>query len=488
MDDMGIEQFSELTPDLCAQYAHETTNRLKKIGTDTKPLSENSIVRFLQSLDVVYGVRHMVLDSLPSFPWADQTARTLAGIIWDDEVELRTAPIPRDIAAAAFKVAHGAVMNADSVIAQQTGVDKFGLPYLDRDGIFLFSCCFFLIGFVSGMRDTELGSLDAGVAYSETHQDGETYCWITGTTSKGPRKATPAVWLVPPIAKTAIDVVTKVTERFRTYCANRVKEIEEQFTTKLPSTWRKKLLAELIQVRQGAKALFLENNTLGEVRCLYNSSANKMLRKLFLPFGHYITVRQLRRTYAVFMAENTMGDLRYLRVQFKHATIRLTSLYAMMPGQDKALYKEIEKAIRESKESRLASWMSNDVALAGGGGVRFTNYRNGQPMKFFPNQAEMIRRLANIVSIRGTGHSWCMSEMDGCGGEGLYEMTRCADCDGAVIDEAHVKVWQGLMAQSRELLDHSDIGPGGLSWAKRNYEKARNVLKRLKVKTRRKPN
>lgn len=56
------------------------------------------------------------------------------------------------------------------------------------------------------------------------------------------------------------------------------------------------------------------------------------------------------------------------------------------------------------------------------------------------SRKKLIEDTADVVSIRATGHGWCLASDVGCGGQGLYEPTRCRECRNGLMDDTHVPV------------------------------------------------
>jgi hypothetical protein len=95
---------------------------------------------------------------------------------------------------------------------------------------------------------------------------------------------------------------------------------------------------------------------------------------------------------------------------------------------------------------------------------------------------KLAEDTAGLVNIRATGHGWCLASDAGCGGQGLYEPTRCLDCRNGVIDSSHVHVWESILAQQRELLvSAADCGPSGSRRIQRDLAHAEKVLGNLGI-------
>ena len=98
------------------------------------------------------------------------------------------------------------------------------------------------------------------------------------------------------------------------------------------------------------------------------------------------------------------------------------------------------------------------------------------------DRKDLLVSAAEHIHIRATGHGWCLTQDEGCGGAGLYEATRCVDCKNAVIDENFSDTWLGIHEQQRELMTLDEVGAAVHSRAKREVTLAAKVLADLGIK------
>jgi hypothetical protein len=164
---------------------------------------------------------------------------------------------------------------------------------------------------------------------------------------------------------------------------------------------------------------------------------------------------RFRRTYAVIVVRLNKGirvDLVTLKEHFKHASVLMTEWYASLSDADRELLGIIDDEVDLFDGALVDHWLQPETPLAGGLGARIKAYagRHHKPIIF--------------------------KSRTGCGGQGLFEATRCADCGHAVIDDSHVPIWQGIRAQQQELLALDDIGPGGRQRVSDALSKAEEVL------------
>ncbi len=181
----------------------------------------------------------------------------------------------------------------------------------------------------------------------------------------------------------------------------------------------------------------------------------------------------------VTFVEHRLGNVLLLKEQFKHSTLDMTQLYAANPMQNEALIDECLSELFEYKVEVIHNWLDDSEKMTGGAGKKISRMRANS----FPDRASLLRETANKVSIRSTGHSWCLSQFaQGCGGQGLYERTRCAPCGSSVIDSTFQPIWREIYAHQQELRrDAHDLGPGTQQRVERDLSRARQVLTDLGV-------
>ena len=187
---------------------------------------------------------------------------------------------------------------------------------------------------------------------------------------------------------------------------------------------------------------------------------------------------QLRRLYGYTFVRHKLGNILFLKEQFKHSSLSMTQLYAANPHQEAALYDEILEEIHRQKADVVLKWLGDDSPLSGGAGRKIMEIRAHD----FPDRKALILETADKLSIRSTGHSWCLAQDDGCGGAGLYERTQCGGCGNGVIDVSFQPVWREIYRHQTELLDELDgLGPGAAARVRRDLDRARKVLTELGV-------
>ena len=97
-----------------------------------------------------------------------------------------------------------------------------------------------------------------------------------------------------------------------------------------------------------------------------------------------------------------------------------------------------------------------------------------------PGLRAVAQHLADGLVVRPTGHSWCLSSpVMTCGGQGIYDATQCADCDGAVVTMEHKTIWELLAQQMLEVAQLDDTGPAGQQMVTRSLGHFDKILQPL---------
>lgn len=149
---------------------------------------------------------------------------------------------------------------------------------------------------------------------------------------------------------------------------------------------------------------------------------------------------QLRRLYAWTFVRHRLGNMLFVKEQFKHCSLDMTQLYTANPSQDEGLYDERLEELRSQKEDVIQQWLQRNEPLAGGAGKKIMKLHAHD----FPSRKALIEETANKLNIRSTGHGWCLAQDEGRSGQCLYDRTLCSDCHNSVIDASFAPVWQEI--------------------------------------------
>ncbi len=370
------------------------------------------------------------------------------------------------------------------------------LTDLDNEVRFLRTCCYIVIAMFSGMRDSEVTSLKINCFERSSDMDGEEYCWLHGMTYKLEDQPKPAKWMVPEIVEKAICVVNEIRRPIASYIAQ---QADLNFELAETQAYAAKAADDAAILGEN---LFFSWRALGtRPEFLVNSHTNKWLklvaerfelvvqgedlsevidREVIIPESFWpLTTHQFRRTFAVFVARNVLGDVRYLRHHFKHWSMDMTLHYAKDPLFDDSIFESVLSKRDELQASIISGWLARNQNLSGGRAEHIVNFRGRSEVKTAKNPQALAKAIGEGIFIRGTGHSWCLATTKGCGGEGLYDAIRCAGCGEGIIDQSHLIIWQRVRDQQIEALSWPDLGDPAWERASRHLREAERVLGEL---------
>lgn len=487
LDERGIQHLSGASPLIAQQYV-DFCRALT--GHKGKPLAAATLEKRFLAVETLQILSAHTADPMPH-PWPESSAKHLADLTGQNNPHLqeaKTAIIPDEVLGPLFQAAVAYLDRADEILdwrdqiaAWQAQGRRF--KYISaqlkpigwtigavnnalRD---LQSASMVIILVTSGIRVSELCSLETGCTHSKIGEQGDRFHWMRGISYK--TGAGPCEWLVAELTHRAIAVAERVAAPLQA----RLMESIQALRTNNPRD------PEITRLSEHANRLFLaacqkKNN---RIETLSNDSVVKRINAFAAQCGldWHFAPHQFRRTFAVYAAHSAFGDLRYLRDHFKHWSLDMTTLYAMNREQDAELYDEVGLAALGIKTDLLEHWLEPDAILAGGASDQVRAFRaKSEAVKTEQGRAEMAKAVSPLVHIRATGVAWCTADTGGCNGGQGAERTRCGDCGNAVIDESRKPVWQGIYAQQLELRELPDIGPGGQQRVERDIQRCRKVL------------
>jgi integrase len=516
----GYRRFSDLTPTACMLYVEEIRDR--KLAATTMTL-------YLLVVEDLHIFRDHLEDALPGHPWPRVSAGFLAGLkSGTRDKQGMTDKIPDRLTK---KLAQGILRYVESGYGEQLLACRDAYEALELKDTTakkkairrhlrklklknwkavkeeigrLYTSCYVVTALFSGVRDSEMGSLRLRCYSEHEGWDGARYGWITGLSYKMEKNPKPAEWMVPPVVKKAVELAARVSAPLRAELEMRT----AQLATKLELNYANKdarskdedALHKLIHCRD---LLFLAQPTGNSVVApWHNDLTNKRLKKLAdhidlrvepddigqvmvsgknMRVGHIwpLAPHQFRKTFAVYAARNTFGDVLYLRHHFRHVSLDMTLFYAAadLDHIDETLFEDVLQERDELQAIIVEGWLNVDKPVTGAGSVRIRDFRKRDEVRVAKDHRDLARKLSQGFFIRGTGHSWCTA--DRCKGLGIYDVTECADCDNRLIDETHLMVWRGIRGQQIELLQMDDLGDPMWERAKNHLRYAEEILQEL---------
>ncbi|MEQ9011307.1 tyrosine-type recombinase/integrase [Algiphilus sp.] len=487
LDDRDIGRLSDVSPLIAQQYV----DFCREIGGRKDELiSAAGLVVRLRALEILQIFSEHTTDPMPR-PWPESSAPHLAGLTGPNTPrrhEAKTKIIPDEVLGPLFQAAVEWLDQAGDILYRRDQIAAWQAQrrcwdYIDArlkpagwtigaaKGAVrqLQSACLVIVLVTSGIRVSELCSLQTGCAYSKVGDHGERFHWLRGISYK--TGAGPCEWLVTEVTHRAIAIAERVAMPLQAQLAESI----EALRADTPSD------PDITRLSEHAKRLFLGVTKYQENRIVTLSSAGVLTRlNAFAAqcgLDWHFAPHQFRRTFAVYAAHSAFGDLRYLRDHFKHWSLDMTTLYAMNSEQDAELYDEVGLAALNIKTDLLEHWLEPDAILAGGASDQVRAFRaSNEAVKTEQGRAVMAESVSPLVYIRATGVAWCTADTGGCNGGQGVEKTRCGDCGNAVIDESRKPVWQGIYVQQLELRQLPDIGPGGRERVERDIQRCRKVL------------
>lgn len=497
----GIRNFSEVTAFSLSAYLQELASN----GAQDRTVNHHRAVleRFaLISSKSEFGIPEHAMPGLGTYtPIPDHDAR-----------EKRTKCVPVREAKELFQAALEVLEEADSILDLRDKIDsswlrkaltmtrkewgeKYKRMFVVQAGfqnvleyesalIDIRTSCYIVLAMTTGCRVHELGDIRTGCVYQQTIE-GNTYWWLKSWTRKIGEK--PTRWLAPPIAKTASVILERHSEPLRSKILSEMVEMKRLYSSQELLPEQRAIVAmELLELRRNANRLFL-SESLNGITSTDTKSHNKQImafiKRSKLSIKMDVNTHSFRRTYAVLITNLNKGasiDLVTLRDHFKHSNIQMSEWYASLSQADLQLLQLIDEEGVKFDREVVAHWLEPETSLTGGFGHRVKQWAGKyHSPTIYKDHNEMIGCISEGINIRGTGHSWCISGMSGCGGRGLFEPTSCGTCEHGVIDDTQLLVWKEIRAQHTELISRKDIGPGGRERVHAALEAAEKILEKL---------
>lgn len=547
----GLQCFAELSPQKCRDY-------VSYCKTEANLLGSTQVINY-QMITTYHDLNEYLIDKIPEYPWADSIPTILANnsrrinnadlsgstevipprllkiIIQKalDYIENRSEALlkARDMVNSVrektyqkIRIRHfekyplgfkSIYKSQENYLQVKTGhiSNRISKRWLAEQGLLEYAelegelnrlriSCYIVCAVFSGMRSSELASLEPGCFVRHKGFDDEVYCWLKGKTYKLEEDPKDAEWMVPPVVGKAVIVAEKLSAPFREELRMHIAQLEERFNsvTLLPKA--KKITArELMECRKHTQSLFLSKG------CGYRSLSHLIVSCSLKDFAKHaeaivessnlagiknltdisigdvwnLTPHQFRKTFAVFVARNLMGDVRYLREHFKHWSIDMTLYYARTEQSyiDETVLSEVLTERDELQTLIIEKWLSGNARLSGGTGRRIVSFRGRDEVKTVKDMRDFCRKLGEDVFVRGTGHSWCMCSDTGSSGQCLYDAIRCNSCDDSVIDDTHILVWRGIRQQQIDVLMCPDLGESSWQRCVNHLREVEKILREL---------
>lgn len=463
---LGIGSMANVRPLHVSNYVHE-----QKVVQRFAPMS--LAIRFL-SIETLHRFADQHPEGLSFHPWLDSSSCEMAGFVGNSKRKVnrtgKTPLIPKQVAQELFIYAEEVLKGADTVLDDRdTGRRS---AYRDKEVTRIRDACFYLLGVLTGMRCEEIVGVEVGAGRIEV-KDGFTYHWVRSIEHKTLKGR--VEYLMPSMGHD----ILRIMERWSAPLRQRLRDQLAQWENDTATEGMGQQQQRIASARADQNRLFIgmARKKIGAVSGVYWSVLMNQFAVL-AGVDWKLAPHQMRRLYAWTFVRHRLGNLLFVKEQFKHSTIDMSQLYAANPMQDAGIYDEILEEIRSQKVDIIKNWLFDDQPLAGGAGKKIMMMRAND----FPNRQAMIEETSSGLTLRSTGHAWCLAQDDGCGGKGLYEKGLCGDCGNGVIDSTFKPVWQELYRHQIELLENAQgMGPGAVQRVQRDLAKSQKVLRDLGV-------
>lgn len=494
LERIHITSTSQITPMVCANYVQTAKSKISRLTN--KPLSSASLIYLFIAVEVLY---EQLKETPYAFehPWIGSSATHLAGMTGQGKKVGKTEVIAENDMQTLVQYCYGIIQNADKLIDLKQEVEQLrkdkdqvtryindyllsskgfqGLSDFNEQYAEIFDAVAVIIMAFSGIRMHELGYIKLnkyGKAYRIEDNEDDIYYWLQSRSDKTYEGDTE--WLVPEIVIEALDVQTRYIKPLQAA----LEQEQRALFSKDPHD------ARALNIEHFKNNLFLTTSTRqgNKISTISNNALNEKLDKLAKKLGiKKLNAHMFRRTFAVYVAQSMYGDLRYLKKHFKHWGMDMTLSYAANDKASLDMINDIELQIKNHKISIVEDLLNEETIVAGGLANKIVTYRSRkEAVKIFKTRAEMVEKVLDRVHLRSTGHSWCTSDSNGCGGRSAIEGTACVDCEESIIEKnRHGAFFKGIYIQQLELRRIDDIGPSGKQRIERDIVRCEKVLKEL---------
>ena len=335
----------------------------------------------------------------------------------------------------------------------EMGITNAEVTTLSRQ---LLASCYLVIGFFTGVRASEMLSMVPGQIIKENG-----VVWVHGRQFKINNKA--RRWMAPEIVFEAHQLAKSLTQPMRDAIELEIENTEDRAKLSELQTLKKALFLNWSSKRKhGIK--FEVAPQVSNIKASIHTSLKELI-ELFeaadLDGKHWnIHPHQLRKTFVRFMCSNAM-NIRYLQEHMGHRSLDMTAWY---DSQDIELTKEILKGVKEYKKARLSEIFYGQMNASGAAAKPIDKERRDYFVGIASDRDKdaFIADLAEDMTMRSTGHSWCLGDSNngnctgvvGC----MMDVTMTQRCKSALITEDHLSAWLDIKARNEKLLESDQIG------------------------------
>jgi site-specific recombinase XerD len=433
----------------------------------------STLAQKFAAVELLHHFRAEHPGTLVRHPWPESSASDMAGFTGRASNDARkvglTPLIPAEVAQRLFLYAESVLAQADHILGERDAGARSA--WKDPGVTALRDACFYLIGVLTGMRSSEISSIAVGAGRSED-RGGFVFHWLTSVDHKTKKGAVD--YLMPSMGHKLLSIMERWSRPHRDRLEQQISALERRDG---------KPTAKELQWLAGARAnrdlLFLGNGPSG-ITPVSGTHWVTILKRFAARAGvdWDVAPHQLRRLYAYTFVRHRLGDMLFLKEQFKHSSINMTQLYASNPRLDLALYDDILTEMLRYKAEVVSTWLEKDEPLAGGAADRVKALRAHD----FPDRKALVLESSKRVLIQSNGHAWCLAQDEGCGGSGIYEKGRCGSCSSGLIDSRFIPIWKEAYRHHKVLLSEAqDWGEGAVKRVSADLKQAAKMLRDLGI-------
>ena len=316
-------------------------------------------------------------------------------------------------------------------------IPDFKLCGMSTDAVDIQTACMIVILGFSGVRISEALSFNKE-SYSEKRFKDITVSLLTGSISKTQTCGTPTqeTWVTNPIVKLALELGYDMSEFSRDFFTELIgkktnKAEQKKMVWELKSVFIK-LTEPKTKARKGRvitegwnrrfynfikKYKFTATKEdVTEFNILNPTRAGELEVDGYLP---RISPHDFRRTFAVFLVRNKLGNMMTLKHQYKHANIVMTQWYAnhsqLAAAMDLGMDTELQRLITEANEQITVDTLFNiynSETLSGKEGERLIRERNKEEYAgtIYMSRKDIERRVkVGSVSLVEHPTGYCMN-------------------------------------------------------------------------------
>lgn len=495
-----VKRFKDVTAFLVDEYIKEV-----KAAHTNGEVERSTVYRKVLGLKYLFDFRDKMVDGISIDPLRGESPGKIAGLTQAYQQQQKTEYIPDELLARLIATALDYVeVYADFLIetfetylairrqyeSPQYQIEKWfptvllpeapnasfrlewtSIPEFQKHLLRLRTACAVLIAFITGMRISEILSIEEGCIETEVDNNNGEFIWVISTLYKVQRKSEGTVtkWLGGPIAAKSIRVLERLTAHARD--TRGCKRLFVPTTRISLAQWTTggALTGSRIEkdINEFVKWMKLKEEG-GEMYC--------------------VTPHMFRRTFARQVIRCNHMNILALKEHFKHVSLMMTDHYLgvddellemLRSEEDKLSFETFDKVM---SAHRLGGPRGKEVvrqvdaAIADG---RLPPEFRGEAGAHLRRQmiVELIESGQQIYPCGMANHCWYRMETALCSQSDLPVLALCnpSSCANSIIGGEHAEYWEGVEVKADQLLR---LNPKGAPYRER-LVKLKNIASRI---------